>query len=251
MSQLCKSSQSLYHITLLSYVCVFMAGKAQTNPASVLWSIKLWLILPVMWKQRVYKMPSHNCGMIWFSCPRKRMLGQCSCLHGDGLLFLFYTYFSAWCCISMPQTQGPLFYWKIIMRIVIRGSTHRSSTGLDSELFSPDTSLGSIFTSRDALHLFLGLQRFFWLWAYSHLRFLSDGSSIRYAGYQHWKKTGTENWLHPGCFRSARLHRVMMKTQEIITVDSKHHLLLSHLWRVSENLCCSVLLHWNTLDTWK
>lgn len=59
------------HYKLLSYVCVFMAGKAQTNPASVLWSIKLWLILPVMWKQRVYKMPSTNCGMIWCESPKK------------------------------------------------------------------------------------------------------------------------------------------------------------------------------------
>lgn len=54
------------HYKLVSYVCVFMAGKAQTNPESVLWSIKLWLILPVMWKQRVYKMPGHNRGMICF-----------------------------------------------------------------------------------------------------------------------------------------------------------------------------------------
>lgn len=52
------------HYKLLSCVCVFMAEKTQTNSASVPWSIKLWLILPVMWKQRVYKMPSRDRGVI-------------------------------------------------------------------------------------------------------------------------------------------------------------------------------------------
>lgn len=59
------------HYKLLSCVCVFMAEKTQTNPASVPWSIKLWLILPVMWKQRVYKMASRDRGVIWFRSPGK------------------------------------------------------------------------------------------------------------------------------------------------------------------------------------
>lgn len=106
-----KSSVFVSHYKLLSYVCVFMAGKAQTNPASVLWSIKLWLILPVMWKQRVYKMPSHNWGMIWFGCLRK---WKTACLFTWRRLFaLLFLFFNIWCWISVSQKQGCGAGWSL------------------------------------------------------------------------------------------------------------------------------------------
>lgn len=100
------------HYKLLSYVCVFMAGKTQTNPAPVLWSIKLWLILPVMWKQRVYKMLSHNGGMIWLLWPRKWMLQAVRFFTWRWSYGLWFLLFRFWCCISY------VFNFKITMRIV-------------------------------------------------------------------------------------------------------------------------------------
>lgn len=58
-------------ITLQTIVsCLCLHGWKGPNK-SVLWSIKLWCILAVMWKQSVYKMLSHNSGMIPFRCLRR------------------------------------------------------------------------------------------------------------------------------------------------------------------------------------
>lgn len=65
------------HYKLLSCVCVFMAEKTQTNPAKVPRRIKLWLILPVMWKQRVYKMASSDWGWSNFAPPGSARCQQC------------------------------------------------------------------------------------------------------------------------------------------------------------------------------
>lgn len=141
------------HYKLLSYVCVFMAGKTQTNPAPVLWSIKLWLILPVMWKQRVYKMPSHNSGVTWFQeseCCRQRV-----CLRWDDRMdchFFICFYFDAASRHWMSQKWIMFLTLRSPRGVWIRGLTHRSSA-----------------FSSDALQLFWGHQQSLWLHAIPHV----------------------------------------------------------------------------------
>lgn len=128
-----------YCITLqIVVLCLCLHGWKDPNKSnkSVLWSSKLWLILPVMWKQRVYKMPSHNCGMIWFW-----WMLQGAHLFTQRWLYLF-SFFNVCCCISMATWTGTLFLEEHL------------------KIFCP---VFWVFLLHSYLQRFLGLQLFFGL----------------------------------------------------------------------------------------
>lgn len=81
-----SSTQALCLCITLQIVvlCLCLHGwKSPNKSASVLWSIKLWLILPVMWKQRVYKMPSHNSAVSLGPKKVNVAVREFVCLHGE------------------------------------------------------------------------------------------------------------------------------------------------------------------------
>lgn len=105
-----SSTQALCLCITLQIVvlCLCLHGwKSPNKSASVLWSIKLWLILPVMWKQRVYKMPSHN-GAVSLG-PKKVNVAvrEFVCLHGEDQMDCCLMFWSRFFLVSELNVTEP------------------------------------------------------------------------------------------------------------------------------------------------
>lgn len=145
------------HYKLLSYVCVFMAGKAQTNPESVLWSINCDLFCQSCENKGCIKCPATTEG--WSDSSAQQGEGCRQRLftwrHSKGSLFLFFFVF----CSGSDQEydQHTQFNW---------------------------AACRAVF-SRDAPQLLSG--QIIWLLHHMHcILLLSDGSSSRKQGKEQW-----------------------------------------------------------------